>query len=159
MCNGFLQFCFGTVLCHTIPYRTIPDGAIPHHITTHTTTPNSQNLLKLSIGTLLACFYWGYTATQIPAGLLAIKYGGVTLFGLAIFCSSVLTLMTPLIVRQDVYVFIVLRVIEGLFLVSLAGVIYNWIGNFLTSFSPPIHMKISQAATGCLFNKLVASKL
>ncbi len=56
---------------------------------------------------------------QIPAGLLCVKYGGCFLLGIAIFGSSVLTLFTPFIVRQNVYAFIFLRIMEGGFLVSV----------------------------------------
>jgi hypothetical protein len=54
---------------------------------------------------------------QIPSGMLCVKYGGCFLLGIAIFGSSVLTLATPFIVRQNVYIFIFLRILEGAFLV------------------------------------------
>lgn len=56
---------------------------------------------------------------QIPAGLLSFKFGGTFLVGFAVFGSSVLTLVTPFIVRQNVHAFIVLRILEGAFLVSI----------------------------------------
>ena len=71
-----------------------------------------------SLGTILASLYWSYTAMQIPAGLLCVKYGGSFLMGIAIFGSSLLTLATPFIVRQNVYAFIFVRMMEGAFLVS-----------------------------------------
>ena len=56
---------------------------------------------------------------QIPAGPVCIKFGGAFLLSIAIFGSSVLTLITPLIVRLNVYAFIFLRILEGGFLVSV----------------------------------------
>ncbi|CAB3996566.1 vesicular glutamate transporter 3 isoform X2 [Paramuricea clavata] len=83
-------------------------------------------------GTILASLYWGYTALQIPAGLLSVKYGGSFLLGIAIFGSSVLSLLTPLILRQNVYALLFLRIMEGAFLglVSVAGI------SLITKWSP-----------------------
>lgn len=84
--------------------------------TTRTSTARQFDWDKEFQGTILASLYWGYTATQIPAGLLTFKFGGTFLLGFAVFASSVLTLATPFIVLHNVYAFIVLRVLEGLFL-------------------------------------------
>ena len=56
---------------------------------------------------------------QIPAGPICVKFGGAFLLGIAIFGSSVLTLITPFIVRLNVYAFIFVRILEGGFLVSV----------------------------------------
>ncbi|XP_028408924.1 vesicular glutamate transporter 1-like [Dendronephthya gigantea] len=75
-------------------------------------------------GTILASLYWSYTAMQIPAGLLCVQYGGTFLLGFAIFGSSLFTLATPFIVRQNVYAFIFVRIMEGAFLglVATSGI-------------------------------------
>lgn len=51
--------------------------------------------------------------------MLCLKYNGSFLLGIAILGSSVLTLATPVVARQNVYAFITLRVMEGAFMVSV----------------------------------------
>lgn len=76
-------------------------------------------------GTILASLFWGYTTLQVPAGLLTVKYGGSSLLSIAIFGSSVLTFLTPFVVRRNVYAFLFLRIMEGSFLVSV-GMVCVW---------------------------------
>ena len=68
---------------------------------------------------VLGSFYYGYVALQIPGGWLALKVGGTRLFGLAVLIASVLTLLTPVASRTSVVLLIIVRVGEGLVLVSL----------------------------------------
>ena len=68
---------------------------------------------------VLGSFYYGYVALQIPGGWLALKVGGTRLFGLAVLMASVLTLLTPVASRTSVVLLIIVRVGEGLVLVSL----------------------------------------
>lgn len=71
-------------------------------------------------GVVLGSFYYGYVALQIPGGWLALKLGGTRLFGSAVLMASVLTLLTPLASRASVVLLIVVRVCEGLVLVSIS---------------------------------------
>ena len=71
------------------------------------------------LGVVLGSFYYGYVALQIPGGWLALKVGGTRLFGLAVLIASVLTLLTPVASRTSVVLLIIVRVGEGLVLVSL----------------------------------------
>ena len=68
---------------------------------------------------VLGSFYYGYVALQIPGGWLALKVGGTRLFGLAVLIASALTLLTPVASRTSVVLLIIVRVGEGLVLVSL----------------------------------------
>ncbi|XP_048729077.1 sialin-like isoform X3 [Ostrea edulis] len=68
---------------------------------------NTQSLV-------LGAFFYGYIITQIPGGWLAEVFGGKKLFGLGVLCTAILTLLTPLAARWNLYVFIALRVIEGI---------------------------------------------
>ena len=70
-------------------------------------------------GAVLGSFYYGYIMLQIPGGYLALKFGGTRIFGLALFAASILTLLTPWAARTSVYALIVLRVCEGVVLVSV----------------------------------------
>lgn len=55
---------------------------------------------------------------QIPGGWLALRVGGARLFGAAVLVASVFTLLTPMATRWSPVALIVLRVLEGLVLVS-----------------------------------------
>ena len=66
-------------------------------------------------GLILGAFYYGYIVTQIPGGFLAERYGGKLLFGIGILMTAILTLLTPVAARAGKDVFIVLRVLEGIF--------------------------------------------
>ena len=80
-----------------------------------TNTCNSFYIL----GVVLGSFYYGYVALQIPGGWLALKVGGTRLFGLAVLIASTLTLLTPVASRTSVVLLIIVRVGEGLVLVSI----------------------------------------
>lgn len=70
-------------------------------------------------GLVLGAFFYGYITTQIPGGWLAEVFGGKKLFGFGVLCTAVLTLLTPLAARWNLYVFIALRVVEGIGEVSV----------------------------------------
>ena len=80
---------------------------------------NKQSCSSISTGVILGSFFYGYICLQIPGGWLSTKFGGKRLFGMAIFLASLLALITPFVVRWNVYVFIALRVTQGLVLVSV----------------------------------------
>lgn len=46
-------------------------------------------------GTVMSCFFWGYTITQILAGTIADKHGGEKILSATTLSWSVLTLFTP----------------------------------------------------------------
>ena len=71
------------------------------------------------LGVVLGSFYYGYVTLQIPGGWLALKVGGTRLFGLAVLIASILTLLTPVASRTSVVLLIIVRVGEGLVLVSI----------------------------------------
>ena len=71
------------------------------------------------IGWVLSSFFYGYIITQIPGGYLAGRYGGRFVYGIGILMTSVLTLLTPLAAEIHIGALIGLRVLEGLFEVSL----------------------------------------
>ena len=70
-------------------------------------------------GIILGAFYYGYMVFQIPGGWLALRLGGARLFGAAVLVASVFTLMTPFATRWSPVALILLRILEGLVLVSL----------------------------------------
>ena len=74
------------------------------------------------LGFVLSSFFYGYIVTQIPGGWLAAKYSGKNLFGFGILMTSLLTLVTPIAARYNVYLLTSLRMAEGLFEVSILSI-------------------------------------
>lgn len=48
---------------------------------------------------MLSSFFWGYMAMQIPAGLLAKKYGGKLILFVALLANGVVSLILPTVAR------------------------------------------------------------
>ena len=76
-----------------------------------------KQFIKL-LGVVLGSFYYGYMILQIPGGYFAMRFGGTKIFGGAVAIASVLTLFTPIATRYSVWALVVLRICEGLVLVS-----------------------------------------
>jgi MFS family permease len=64
-------------------------------------------------GHVLSSYFYGYIATVFLGGLLAGRYGGKHVLGMAILVSSLVTLLIPPAVRLNEYLIIVLRVVVG----------------------------------------------
>ncbi|RUS79713.1 hypothetical protein EGW08_012521 [Elysia chlorotica] len=79
-----------------------------------TDKPGEFNWDERTQGNILGAFFYGYMVSQLPGGWLATRYGGKRVFGLGVLCTSVLTLLTPLAARSSIYLFIALRVVEGI---------------------------------------------
>eukprot|EP00794_Sanderia_malayensis_P012121 gene12121-13372_t len=119
-------------------------------------------------GLILGSFFYGYLVTQLPGGLLATYFGGKWVFGIGILVTSVLTVLTPIVARYSVTLFIALRVVEGLgevnstamgtlialpisgvlcestFLGGGIGVLWFIIWSVLITSSPERHARISE---------------
>ena len=65
-------------------------------------------------GLVLGSFFYGYILTQVPGGYLGERYGGKWLYGVGVLCTSVFTLLTPIAARIHVYVFLAVRILEGI---------------------------------------------
>ena len=66
----------------------------------------------------MGAFYYGYMVLQIPGGYFAMRFGGTKIFGGAILAASAFSLLTPVATRYSVWALVLLRVLEGLALVS-----------------------------------------
>nr|CAD7587842.1 unnamed protein product [Timema genevievae] len=64
-------------------------------------------------GHILGSYFYGYMCTQIIGGRLAEKFGAKFVYGPSILATSLLTMLSPMAARFHVYVFIVLRVLQG----------------------------------------------
>ncbi|XP_014215960.1 putative inorganic phosphate cotransporter [Copidosoma floridanum] len=66
-------------------------------------------------GVILSSFYWGYTLTQIPGGMIAERFGGKYTLGLGILVTGALTTLSPLAVHLGgSRALILLRLVSGL---------------------------------------------
>lgn len=107
-------------------------------LVTKCTTPNSVNrvsLLSLFFkeqefdwdsklqGYILSSFFYGYITTQIFGGWLSAKIGGKRVFAFGIAVTSILTIITPFLARASVYLLLAVRIIEGIFEVSITKVL------------------------------------
>lgn len=71
-------------------------------------------LLNPYLGWVLAAFFYGYMLTQILGGWLTTYFGGKWVFGVGVFVTVLLTVITPLVARISVWLFIAVRVLEGI---------------------------------------------
>lgn len=79
-------------------------------------------------GFVLSAFGYGFVLTQVPAGILASKFGGKRVFGIGIFVSGVLNLLMPVVVRAGVEYAIAIQVMIGLFLGSTMPAVQSIMG-------------------------------
>ncbi|XP_071038096.1 putative inorganic phosphate cotransporter isoform X4 [Parasteatoda tepidariorum] len=65
-------------------------------------------------GQVIGSYFYGYILTQLPAGILAEMYGAKWIYGIGILMTSLLTFLTPLAARWNVWALVVLRAAIGL---------------------------------------------
>ena len=65
-------------------------------------------------GLLKSAFFWGYLVLQIHGGTLAEKYGTKRVLGLALLITAILTLLTPLIAKWNIWALFVSRILIGI---------------------------------------------
>jgi len=64
-------------------------------------------------GQILGSLFYGNIISQIPAGILAEAMGGKHIFGIGVLVSSLVTLLTPFLVLQGTWCFILSRAVIG----------------------------------------------
>jgi ACS family sodium-dependent inorganic phosphate cotransporter-like MFS transporter 5 len=104
-------------------------------------------------GWILSAFFYGYIVTQIPGGYLATRYSGKHIYGLGIFLTSALTLLTPLVsgLFSSIGPLVALRVSEGI----CEGVTFPAMFALLGKWAPPLEK--SKMATLCLAGAFVGN--
>ncbi|XP_028142913.1 sialin-like isoform X2 [Diabrotica virgifera virgifera] len=85
-------------------------------------------------GYVLSSFFYGYVLTQIIGGYVASRIGGAKVFGIGIAVTSLLTIITPIAAKFNVYLFIVVRALEGFF----EGTTYPACNAFYAKWAPPL---------------------
>ena len=66
-------------------------------------------------GLVLSAFGYGYILTQIIGGRLAERFGPKLIYGLGLFVTGILSLLSPMVAHMGVSAFIALRVLQGIF--------------------------------------------
>merc|ERR1712223_1031255 len=66
-------------------------------------------------GIVLSSFGYGYITTQIIGGRMAEKIGAKKIFGGGLLLTGVVTFLLPVAAKTSVYLFIFLRVLQGIF--------------------------------------------
>jgi len=97
-------------------------------------SPGEQGLIHGS-------FFWGYIVTQIPGGYLAARLQANRVFGCAILVTCALNILLPTAARAHWFVFILVRVMQGL----AEGVLYPSCHGMWAKWAPP--MERSRLAT------------
>ncbi|GFY74222.1 hypothetical protein TNIN_499541, partial [Trichonephila inaurata madagascariensis] len=64
---------------------------------------------------ILGSFYYGYLLTLLPGGYLAQAFSAKWVFGLGIFFSGLLSLLTPTVAAMGAIPLVILRISQGLF--------------------------------------------
>ncbi|CAH1154013.1 unnamed protein product [Phaedon cochleariae] len=85
-------------------------------------------------GYVLSSFFYGYILTPILGGYLAERFGGKKTLAVGIGVTSLLTVITPWVARINVYLFILIRTLEGIF----EGVSYPCIYSLWSKWAPPL---------------------
>ncbi|RIB29295.1 major facilitator superfamily domain-containing protein [Gigaspora rosea] len=84
-------------------------------------------------GYILSSFYFGYFASQFIGGVLADKFGGRRVLGVAAAIWTLFTLLTPISARVNIYCLILCRICLGIG----EGVTFPCIASLITKWFPP----------------------
>ncbi|XP_064628934.1 sialin-like [Lineus longissimus] len=107
-------------------------------------------------GIILSSFFYGYLVTQLPGGLISEKIGGKWPFGVGVFMTGALTLLTPLAARTNVYLLIAVRVLEGVG----EGVTFPAFQSLAGRWAPPLERSlIFTSFIGCQVGTVVSMPL
>lgn len=99
--------------------------------------------------------------TQLLGGWLAARIGGKRVFGCGILITALLTLVTPAVVNMNVYFFLAIRILEGVF----EGVTYPCVHAILSKWAPPLErsrlatIAFSGSYVGTVFSMPVSAAL
>lgn len=63
---------------------------------------------------VLGAFFYGYVVTQIPAAVLATKFGGKWIFGCSLLITGIMSILGPFTAMIDYKLFMGTRIIQGL---------------------------------------------
>ncbi|CAH1800936.1 unnamed protein product [Owenia fusiformis] len=85
-------------------------------------------------GFMLSSFFYGYIITQIPAGIIADKYGGKKVFAFGMLITVVAMVLIPVGARFHVSIVFVCRVVMGIG----TGVVFPAMHSLWGKWAPPL---------------------
>ncbi|KAK9297287.1 hypothetical protein QLX08_009004 [Tetragonisca angustula] len=85
-------------------------------------------------GIILGAFFIGYVTTNVPGGRMAEKFGGKLIYGLGVFLTAVLTVISPFAAYIGLVPFLTVRVAEGF----TEGVTFPAMHSMLAHWVPPL---------------------
>lgn len=85
-------------------------------------------------GVILGAFFLGYVTTNVPGGRMAEKVGGKLVYGLGVFLTAVLTVISPFAAYWGLVPFLIVRVAEGF----TEGVTFPAMHSMLAHWIPPL---------------------
>jgi ACS family sodium-dependent inorganic phosphate cotransporter-like MFS transporter 5 len=106
---------------------------------------------------ILGAFFYGYAVTQIPGGLMAERFGAKWVFGLSIFATALLALISPLAARTGFIAFFIVRVGQGL----TGGLVFPSMTAMLARWLPKMERSLGSTIvfTGALFGSVITYPL
>ncbi|GFW06664.1 hypothetical protein TNCV_3287651 [Trichonephila clavipes] len=105
---------------------------------------------------ILGSFYYGYLLTLLPGGYLAQAFSAKWVFGLGIFFSGLLSLLTPTVAAMGAIPLVILRISQGLFqLLFSQGATKPAINDIISRWSPKLER--SRFSTFTMSGGLVGS--
>lgn len=136
-----------------------PKPEVKPSITTNSSTPdlqpnheNSRFAWSQEVqGLILSAFFYGYAASHIPAGLFVQKIGAKSVLLVSIFCSGIVSLVTPIGVELGgAAAMITLRIVMGI----CQGGLFPAVAALIAAWIP---MKERGLLAGIIYNGLSAS--
>ncbi|CAH1802649.1 unnamed protein product [Owenia fusiformis] len=85
-------------------------------------------------GLLLSSFFYGYVVTQLPAGIMADKFGGKRVFGFGMLVTVVAMVLIPIGARFHISIVFICRVLMGLG----TGVVFPAMHSMWGKWAPPL---------------------
>lgn len=76
-------------------------------------SPGEFNWDDKTQGIILGSFFLGYVITNVPGGRMAEKVGGKLVYGLGVFLTAILTVVSPFAAYWGLGPFLAVRIAEG----------------------------------------------
>ncbi|GAB1606396.1 sialin-like [Argonauta hians] len=86
------------------------------------------------VASILGGFFYGYTVSNIPGGILADKYGGKKVFFGCLFTAGCMTILHPVLSRVSPYLTLAARVMTGF----VSGPLFPSMHSLWGRWAPPI---------------------
>ncbi|XP_074106260.1 major facilitator superfamily transporter 10 [Cotesia typhae] len=97
-------------------------------------SPGEFNWDDKTQGIILGSFFLGYVITNVPGGRMAEKVGGKLVYGLGVFLTAILTVVSPFAAYWGLGPFLAVRIAEGF----TEGVTFPAMHSMLAHWVPPL---------------------